>query len=141
APELPKPAWGPLWKAATEPPIEMDRRILRRAAWRLAEETLAILGDAATSLLSGADRIGRESLTPTQLQTSRVLPLAFSDRCHSLAQQAAAGKAISAADIAWLAGHRPARMHRRDPAAPDAMARSSRSPAQPFSTTTGSPDH
>ena len=52
----------------------------------------------------GADRIGRECLTPTQLQTSRVLPLAFSDRCHSLAQQAAAGKPISAADIAWLAG-------------------------------------
>ena len=24
APELPKPAWGPLWKAATEPPIEEE---------------------------------------------------------------------------------------------------------------------
>src|SRR5207247_4009163 len=114
APELPKPAWGRLWKAATEPPIEMDRRILRRVASRLAEETLAILGDAAAPLLSGADRIGRESLTPTQLQTSRVLPLAFSDRCHSLAARAAAGRPISSADIAWLAGHRAAAMHRTD---------------------------
>ena len=45
APELPKPAWGPLWKAATEPPIEMDRRILRRTVARLAEETLSALGE------------------------------------------------------------------------------------------------
>ena len=40
AAELPKPAWGPLWKAAMEPPIEMDRRILRRTVAQLAEETL-----------------------------------------------------------------------------------------------------
>jgi hypothetical protein len=44
APELPKPAWGPLWKAATEPPLEMDRRILRRTVARLAEETLTSAG-------------------------------------------------------------------------------------------------
>src|SRR5690606_40038963 len=92
APELPKPAWGPLWRAATEAPIEMDRRILRRTLSRLTEETLTALGDAAGSLLAEADRLGRETLTPTQLQTSRVLPLAFADRCHALAQQAAAGK-------------------------------------------------
>jgi hypothetical protein len=42
-----------------------------------------------------------------------VLPLAFSDRCHALAQQAAAGQAISAADISWLA-HRAAPMNRAD---------------------------
>ncbi len=136
APEVPKQAWGSLWMAATEPPIEMDRRILRRTVARLAEETLTALGDGAATLLSGADRIGRECLTPTQLQTSRVLPLAFSDRCHSLSQQAAAGKAISAADIAWLAGHRAARMHRADLAVLEAMARISRYLDQPFSPKT-----
>lgn len=133
AAELPKAAWGPLWRAATEPPIEMDRRILRRTVARLAEETLAILGDAGSDLLAGADRVGRESLTPTQLQTSRVLPLAFSDRCHELAQQATAGKAISAADITWLASHRAARMHRGDLAVLESMGRISRYLDQPFS--------
>jgi len=133
AAELPKPAWGPLWKAATEPPLEMDRRILRRTATRLAEEALAILGDAGGDFLAGADRVGRESLTPTQLQTSRVLPLAFSDRCHELAQKAASGRAISAADVAWLANHRAARMHRGDLAVLESMARISRYLDQPFS--------
>lgn len=133
APELPKPAWGPLWKAATEAPIEMDRRILRRTVARLAEEALSLLGDAGGDLLAGADRVGRECLTPTQLQTSRVLPLAFSDRCHALAQQAASGKAISAADISWLASHRVARMNRGDLAVLEAMARISRYLDQPFS--------
>lgn len=133
AAELPKPAWGPLWKAATEPPIEMDRRILRRTVARLAEETLTLLGDGGAELLAGADRVGRESLTPTQLQTSRVLPLAFSDRCHALAQQAATGKAISAADITWLASHRAARMNRADLAVLESMARISRYLDQPFS--------
>jgi len=132
APELPKPAWGPLWKAATEAPVEMDRRILRRAATRLAEETLSLLGDSAGALLSGADRVGRECLTPTQLQTSRVLPLAFSDRCHSLAHQAAAGKPISSADIAWLAAHRASRMHRTELAVLEGMGRVSRYLDQPL---------
>lgn len=131
APELPKPAWGPLWRAAVEPPAEMDRRILRRVASRLAEETLALLGDSAGALLTVADRIGRECLTSSQLETSRVLPLAFSDRCHSLARQAAAGKPISAAEIAWLAAHRAARMHRADLAVLEAMARLSRYLDQP----------
>jgi hypothetical protein len=133
AAELPKPAWGPLWKAATEPPIEMDRRILRRTVARLSEEALALLGDMGAELLAGADRVGRESLTPTQLQTSRVLPLAFSDRCHELAQQAAAGKAISTADITWLASHRAARMNSGDLAVLEAMARISRYLDQPYS--------
>lgn len=132
AAELPKPAWGPLWRAATEPPIEMDRRILRRTVARLAEETLGLLGEAGADLLAGADRVGREALTPTQLQTSRVLPLAFSDRCHALAQQAAAGKAISSADITWLTNHRAARMNRADLAVLEAMARISRYLDQPF---------
>ncbi|MSP17149.1 MAG: BREX-2 system phosphatase PglZ [Myxococcales bacterium] len=136
APELPKPAWGPLWKAAAEPPIEEDRNIVRRTAARLAEETLAALGDDAHSLLSDADRVGRECLTPTQLQTSRLLPLAFADRCHALAQQAATGKAISAADIAWLAGHRAAQMNRGDLAVLEAMARISRYLDQPFTPKT-----
>lgn len=132
AAELPKPAWGPLWRAAAEPPLEMDRRILRRTVSRLAEDTLALVGEAGADLLTGADRVGREALTPTQLQTSRVLPLAFTDRCHALAQQAAAGKAISAADITWLASHRAARMNRADLAVLEAMARISRYLDQPF---------
>jgi hypothetical protein len=136
AAELPKPAWGPLWKAATEPPIEMDRRILRRTVARLAEETLTLLGDTGGDLLAGADRVGRASLTPTQLQTSRVLPLAFSDRCHALAQQAAAGKPISSADIVWLTSHRAAQMNRGDLAVIEAMARISRYLDQPFSPKT-----
>ena len=129
--ELPKPVWGPLWKAATEPPIDMDRRILRRVVSRLAEETLSVLGDAAGQLLVGADRIGRECLTEAQLQTSRVLPLAFSDRCLALARQAAEGKPISAADISWLAAHRAARLHRADLSVLEAMARLSRYLDQP----------
>lgn len=132
AAELPKPAWGPLWRAATEAPLEMDRRILRRTVARLAEDTLGLLGEAGADLLAGADRVGREALTPTQLQTSRVLPLAFSDRCHALAQQAAAGKAISAADITWLTSHRAARMNRADLAVLESMARISRYLDQPF---------
>ena len=92
-----------------------------------------LLGDGARHLLAGADRIGRECLTPSQLQTSRVLPLAFSDRCHALAQQAAAGKAISAADNAWLSTHRAARMNRADLAVLEAMARISRYIDGPFS--------
>ncbi len=136
APELAKPAWGPLWKAATEPPIEMDRRILRRVVARLAEETLTALGDGAGSLLAGADRIGRECLMPTDLQTSKVLPLAFSDRCHTLAQQAAGGQAISAAEIAWLTAHRAAQLHRADLAVLEAMGRISRYLDQPSSPRT-----
>lgn len=134
--DLPKPAWGPLWKASTEPPIEMDRRILRRTITALAEETLATLGDAAGVLLAAADRVGRECLTPTQLQTSRVLPLAFSDRCHALAQQAASGKPISAADVAWLSSHRASRMNRADLAVLESMARISRYLDQPFTPKT-----
>ena len=131
AAELPKPAWGPLWKAAAEPPIETDRRIVRRCAAQLAEETLMLLGDVAAPLLAGADRRARETLTPTLLQTSRVLPLAFADRCHALAQQAAGGKPIGGTDIAWLASHRAAGMHRAELAVVEAMARISRYLDQP----------
>lgn len=135
--QLPKPAWGPFWQAAKEPPLKMDTRILRRILAGLAEATLAELGDQATGLLGMADRLGRESLTPAELMTSRVLPLAFSDRCHALAQQAARGKAISGADIAWLASHRAAVMHRPDLAVLEAMARLSRYLDQPHVPGTG----
>ncbi len=131
APELPKPAWGPLWSAATRGSLELDRRILRRVASRLAEDTLQVLGDDATALLGEADRIGRNTLTPTQLQTSRVLPLAFQDRCHTLAQDAANGKAISAADVAWLQGHRAAPMGKAELAVLEPLARLSRYLDQP----------
>lgn len=134
AAELGKPVWGPLWQAATEPPIEMDRRILRRVVARLAEDTLGHLGDFAAPLLAEADKVGRECLTPTQLQTSHVLPLAFADRCHALAKQAAAGKPISAPDISWLTAHRSARVSRVNLAVLVAMARLSRYLDQPFTS-------
>jgi len=131
--DVPKNAWGPLWKAATEAPLEMDRRILRRVLSRLAEEAFAGLGDAAASLLSEADRVARGALTPAQLQTSRLLPLAFLDKCHSLAQQAADHKPIQGAEIAWLSGHQAARLHSEELAVLEAMARISRYLDQPFS--------
>lgn len=126
ADELPKPAWGPLWQAAERAPLEMDRRILRRVVTRLAEETIAALGDEASSYLNQADRIGRESLTPSQVQTSRVLPLAFQDRCSKLAKAAAEGKAVTAAEIGWLKEHRAAAMGRSDLAVLETIARLSR---------------
>jgi hypothetical protein len=124
--QLPKAAWGPLWQAATEAPIEMDRRILRRHLCRLAEDALAALGEASAPLLAEADRLGRSSLTPSELATSRVLPLAFADRCHALAEGAAAGKAIPAEEMAWLASHRAAGMHKADLAVLEEIARLSR---------------
>lgn len=133
APELPKQAWGALWNAATAAPLELDRRILRRVLSRLAEETLAVLGDSAGALLSAADKLGREYLTPSQVETSRVLPLAFADRCLSLARQAADGKAISAGEIGWLASHSAARLQKSDLAVVESMARVSRYIDQPLS--------
>lgn len=133
--DLPKSAWGPLWKAATEAPLELDRRILRRVVTRLAEGTLGILGETAAPLLNEADRVARESLTPALVETSLVLPLAFANRCHALAGQAAAGKPISGAEVAWLSAHRAASMHRVSLAVLEAMGRLSRFLDQPFTPT------
>ena len=129
--ELPKAAFGELWRAAASPPIDMDRRVLRRTAAHLAEETLAALGDDARGPLGLADRIARTCLTPSALQTSRVLPLAFADRGHDLARRAADGKPVAASEIEWLASHRAALLHREELAVLDAMARVSRYLAQP----------
>lgn len=131
AEEVPKKCWGDLWDAASRPPIEMDRRVLRRTLTRLLDDTLSALGDTAGSLLEQADRLGREVLTPKDLQTSRVLPLAFADRCHALAQQAANGKPIRASEIAWLTTHRAAPMHKAELLVLEAMARVSRYLDQP----------
>lgn len=131
ADELPKPVWGPLWAAAAERPIAMDRRILRRTVTRLAEDALIALGDADGPWLALADAVGRANLTPAQLETSRVLPLAFADRCHRLAVGAAAGKAIPASEIEWLTAHRASRVHRDELAVLESMARLSRYLDQP----------
>jgi hypothetical protein len=72
AEELPKRVWGPLWAAAAQEPVATDRRIVRRVAARLAEETLAALGEGAAKLLAAAEQLGRETLTPSQLATSRL---------------------------------------------------------------------
>lgn len=124
--DLPKQVWGPLWQAAVGPPLDMDRRILRRTVTRLSEDALAAMGDAAAGLLAEADGLGRVTLSAAQLQTSRVLPLALLDRCDALARQAAAGKVISAEDISWLTSHRAAGMHRSELAVLEALARLSR---------------
>ena len=126
AEDVPKKVWGPLWSAATEPPLEMDRRLLRHTLRRLAEDTLAVLGDAGRDLLTEADTQARQLHSPKDLPTSRVLPLAFEDRCFALAKQAAKGKPVTAAEIAWLSSHRAAPMRRAELAVLEAMARLSR---------------
>ncbi|MBK7759854.1 MAG: BREX-2 system phosphatase PglZ [Deltaproteobacteria bacterium] len=134
AEELPRQVWGELWDAAPRPPIALDHQVLRRTLSRLLDDTLTALGDAAAPLLAQADRIGREVLTPKALQTSRVLPLAFADRCHALAQQAARGAPISAAEIQWLTTHRAAPMHKAELSVLEAMARVSRYLDRPMTT-------
>jgi hypothetical protein len=130
--EVPKVVWGELWKAAHEPPSEMDRRILRRVVSTLAEATLAVLGDGANSLLTEADRLARESLPVGSLATSRVLPLAFQDRARELAQRAAQGHAVPISEVVWLETHRAARMHRAELVILEGLARLSRYLDQPF---------
>jgi hypothetical protein len=124
--EIPKDAWGPLWAAAAEAPIEMDRRIVRRTVSRLVEAALGLLGDAAGALLHEAEDIGRRKLTPSVLATSRVLPLAFHDRCFDLARRAAGGKAIGPDEIEWLRSHRAAAMGKAELLVLEAMGRLSR---------------
>lgn len=126
ADEVPRDAWGLLWAAAATPPVEMDRRILRRTASRLAENTIAELGDAAAALLHEAEDVGRRKLTPSVLSTSRVLPLAFHDRCFALARRAAEGRAIAVEELEWLRSHRAATMGRAELAVLEAMGRLSR---------------
>lgn len=124
--ELPQQTWGDLWRAATEPPLEMDRRILRRTVTRLVEETLDVLGDRAAPFLEEANAVGRNCLTPSQIMTSRVLPLAFDDRAHALAQTALKGAALAASEIAWLASHAMARTRAAEIRVLELMARLSR---------------
>lgn len=124
--DLPPIAWGPLWSAAAEAPIAMDRRLVRRTVSRLAEDALGLLGDRAGPLLQEAERVGRQKLTATLLGTSRVLPLAFHDRCFALAQRAADGRAIAASEIEWLRSHRAAPMGKAELAVLEAMGRLSR---------------
>ncbi|MCA9674842.1 MAG: BREX-2 system phosphatase PglZ [Myxococcales bacterium] len=126
ADEVPKDAWGPLWNAAAQPPVEMDRRIVRRTVSRLVEASLGELGDAAGPLLHDAEEIGRRKLTPSLLSTSRVLPLAFHDRCFKLAALAASGKPIAPAELEWLRSHRAAPMGKAELAVLEAMGRLSR---------------
>lgn len=129
--DLPKPAWGEFWQASQSGVLQMDRRLLRRTLATMAEAALGVLGDAAAGLLAEADRLGRATLTPTQLQTSRVLPLAFVDRCYALARQAAAGQVVAPSDVAWLATHRAVDLHRADMEVLTALARLSRYLGQP----------
>ncbi len=123
AAELPRPAWGRLWELSLPPLPEFDRRIVRRTAAQLAEQTLLELGEGGSKLLELADGLAKEHMTPSMVQTSRLLPLAFADRCHALAAQAAAGKPIEAAEINWLGSHRAARLFPTDLAVMEAMAR------------------
>lgn len=124
--ELPPVVWGILYTEAREAPLNMNHQVLRRTVARLSEEALGILGDDAISLLNEANKVAREHLTPKQLETSRILPLAFLDRANSLVEQAVSGQAIGAADMAWLSSHRAARMFAPDLAVLKEIARLSR---------------
>lgn len=126
ADEVPKDAWGPLWAAAAEPPVAQDRRVVRRTVTRLAEDALVLLGDAAGPFLHEAEEIGRRKLTPSLLATSRVLPLAFHDRCFELARRAAGGNSIQVSEIEWLRSHRASPMAKSELLVIDAMGRLSR---------------
>lgn len=134
ADEVPKDAWGILWDAASQAPISLDRRLVRSTLTRLVEGALALLGDVAAPLLTEAEEIGRRKLTPSLLSTSRVLPLAFHDRCHELARRAASGKAIAAEEIEWLRSHRAAPMGKAELLVLEAMGRLSRYLDVPRST-------
>ena len=122
--DLPKPVWGALRGAAAD--LKLDLRVLRRTAVGLSEQAVAALGEGAAELLAEADSLARNHLVPRQLQTSQLLPLALLDRCHSLAQQAAAGRAIGAAEVQWVTTHRAAKLHRAEVAVLEALARLSR---------------
>lgn len=125
ADELPSDVWGEL-NALVDPSQGLDRRLVRWTVGRLAEAALTPLGDHAVALLQEAERIGRRKITEPILSTSRVLPLAFHDRCFKLAARAAEGKAIAPAEIEWLRGHRAAPMNKPELAVLEAMGRLSR---------------
>jgi hypothetical protein len=124
--EVGKEAWGPLWTAATEAPLQMDRRLVRHTLTRLVEGTLVYLGDAAGPLLQEAEDIARRHLPPPQTATSRVLPLAFHDQCFALAKRAASGQPIRAEEIESLRSHRASPMHKAEILLLEAMGRLSR---------------
>lgn len=125
AEDLPPDLWGDL-NTAVDPDRGLARGLVRWTAGRLAEATLALLGDTASALLTEAERIGRRKLSAGLLATSRVLPLAFHDRCYALAKQAAEGKEITPAEIEWLRSHRAAGMHKAELAVLEALGRLSR---------------
>jgi hypothetical protein len=141
ADEVPKDAWGPLWSAAVEAPIQMDRRIVRRTLTRLVEAALGQLGDAAAPLLQEAERVARRKLTLPLVATSRVLPLAFHDRCAELAGRAAKGRAITADEIEWLRSHRAAAMGKPELGVLEAMGRLSRYLDAPGAPPRSAADH
>ena len=114
----------------------MDRRILRRTAARLAEETLAALGDGAARCSQVRTVSVASASRPRSFRRAACFRWRSRTAATRLAQQAAAGRPISSADIAWLAGHRAARMHRAELAVLEAMARISRYLDQPFSPKT-----
>ncbi|MBL8622247.1 MAG: BREX-2 system phosphatase PglZ [Myxococcales bacterium] len=123
--DLPPDVWGEL-HTAVDAAHGIGRQLVRWTAGRLAEATLPLLGDAANALLTEAEGIARRRVGAALLATSRVLPLAFHDRCFALAKRAAEGKEISPAEIEWLRSHRAADMHKAELAVLEAMGRLSR---------------
>lgn len=123
--DLPPDVWGEL-NTAVDADHGIGRQLVRWTAGRMAEATLPLLGDAANALLTEAEVIARRKLGAALLATSRVLPLAFHDRCFALAKQAAEGKEIAPAEIEWLRSHRAAEMHKAELAVLEAIGRLSR---------------
>lgn len=124
--DVPKDAWGPLWSAAAEAPIALDRRLVQRTLIRLVEGALGELGEAAALLLQEAEGVARRKLPQSMVATSRVLPLAFHDRCFALARRAAEGRPIAADEIEWLRSHRAAALGKPELGVLEAMGRLSR---------------
>lgn len=128
AEELPPAIWGdvlrPLLKECSEYGLEPSA--LRRLLRDLAVAACGDLDDDARDLLTAAERVGREQLSPRLLATSTVLPLGLANRLEELAKRAADGQAVTAEDVRWLEEHRAARFHRDEIEVVEQMARLSR---------------
>lgn len=124
--ELPRKAWGPLWDLPESLSLPVSRAVLRQTVRSLTVRTLDKLGDDAVPILERATRVAAEQLSAPVYRTSQILPIAFDTQAHEIAHRAASGRAISSDEIAWLASHRAATLHRDVLQVLEAMGRLSR---------------
>jgi hypothetical protein len=81
---------------------------LRTALAGLATGAADALGPSAAPWLTRAETLARNHFPLEAVHTSPVLPLAFDDRAHSVANRAAAGAPVQSADLDWLRAHKAA---------------------------------